>query len=86
VAGLDVLPEESALREEAALLYSVYREKSDLVTLLVNHVLLRLRNVIITPHSAFNTQEAVERILETTVDNILAFAHGEPRSIAGRRK
>lgn len=85
MAGLDVLPEESAVREEAALLYSVYREKSDLETLLLNHVLLRLRNVI-TPHSVFNTQEAVERILETTVDNILAFAHGEPRSIAGRRE
>jgi len=85
-AGLDVLPEESAVREEAELLYSVYREKYDLETLLVNHILLRLRNVIITPHSAFNTREAVERILGTTVDNILAFARGEPRSIAGRRK
>lgn len=85
-AGLDVLPEESAVREEAELLYSVYREKYDLETLLVNHILLRLRNVIITPHSAFNTREAVERILGTTVDNILAFARGEPRNVAGKGK
>lgn len=85
-AGLDVLPEEAAVREEAELLYSVYRRKYDLETLLVNHILLRLRNVIITPHSAFNTQEAVERILETTVDNIRSFARGEPRNVAGTRK
>jgi D-lactate dehydrogenase len=42
-AGLDVLPEESAVREEAELLYSVYRKKYDLETLLVNHILLRPR-------------------------------------------
>jgi D-lactate dehydrogenase len=85
-AGLDVLPEEAAVREEAELLHSVYREKYDLETMLVNHILLRLRNVIITPHSAFNTREAVERILGTTVDNILAFARGEPGNVAGKGK
>lgn len=84
-AGLDVLPEEAAVREEAELLYSVYRRRYDLETLLVNHILLRLRNVIITPHSAFNTREAVERILETTVDNIRSFARGEPRNVVGNR-
>jgi len=81
-AGLDVLPEEGGVREEAELLYSVYREKYDLETMLVNHILLRLRNVIITPHSAFNTREAVERILSTTVDNILSFARGKPKNVA----
>ena len=82
-AGLDVLPEEPVVREEAELLRSVYRKKHNLETLLADHVLLRLRNVIITPHSAFNTCEAVQRILETTVDNIAAFARGEPVNIVG---
>lgn len=81
-AGLDVLPEESAIREEAELLHSVYQKKCDLETLLVNHILLRLRNVIVTPHSAFNTKEAVGRILSTTVDNIASFVRGETRNIA----
>jgi D-lactate dehydrogenase len=36
-----------------------------------------MRNVIITPHSAFNTKEAVERILITTGENIIGFAKGE---------
>ena len=80
-AGLDVLPEEGGIREEAELLRSVYDRKYDLETMLLNHILLRLRNVIITPHSAFNTREAVERILSTTVDNIASFSRGEPENV-----
>jgi D-lactate dehydrogenase len=80
-AGLDVLPEEGGIREEAELLRSVYGKKHDLETMLLNHILLRLRNVIITPHSAFNTREAVERILSTTVGNIASFTRGEPENV-----
>jgi hypothetical protein len=36
---------------------------------------------IITPHSAFNTREAVERILRTTVGNIASFSRGEPENV-----
>jgi len=80
-AGLDVLPEEGDIREEAELLRSVYDKKHDLETMLLNHILLRLRNVIITPHSAFNTREAVERILSTTVGNIASFTRGESENV-----
>lgn len=76
-AGLDVLPEEPVIREEAELLRSAFNREHDLETLLADHILLRLRNVIITPHSAFNTREAVQRILDTTRDNIQAFLAGE---------
>lgn len=79
-AGLDVLPEEPTVREEAELLRSLYREKHDLETLLANHVLLRLRNVYITPHSGFCTREAVQRILDVTVSNIEAFSKGDPQN------
>lgn len=78
-AGLDVLPDEPIIREEAELLRSVYERRHDLSTLLADEVLVRMRNVIVTPHSAFNTREAVQRILETTVENILAFVDGRPR-------
>jgi len=81
-AGLDVLPEEPVVREEAELLRSVYESRHDLNNLLAGQVLIHLRNVIVTPHSAFNTREAVERILETTVDNLAAYAEGRPRNIA----
>jgi D-lactate dehydrogenase len=80
-AGLDVLPEEGGIREEAELLRMVYDRKYDLETMLLNHILLRLRNVIITPHSAFNTREAVERILSTTVGNIVSFTRNEPENV-----
>jgi D-lactate dehydrogenase len=80
-AGLDVLPEEGGIQEEAELLRSVYDKKHDLETMLLTHILLHLRNVIITPHSAFNTQEAEERILSTTVGNIASFSRGEPENV-----
>ncbi|MFW5828941.1 MAG: hydroxyacid dehydrogenase [Planctomycetota bacterium] len=72
-AGLDVLPEEPVIREEAELLRSVYGEGQDLRTLLADTVLIRMRNVVVTPHSAFPTREAVQRILDTTAANIRAF-------------
>ncbi len=79
-AGLDVLPEEPVIREEAELLRSVYEREHNLETLLANHVLTHMRNVVVTPHSAFNTREAVRRIIDTTTANIRAFARGEPQN------
>ncbi len=79
--GLDVLPEEPTIREEAELLRSAFQRSHNLETLLANHILLRMRNVYITPHSAFDTREAVERILDTTIGNILAFVEGKPRNV-----
>lgn len=85
-AGLDVLPDEPMMREEAELICSIFCDQYDLRNLVANHVLLRMRNVIVTPHSAFNTREAVSRIVRTTVDNIRAFLNGAPRNVvAGPR-
>lgn len=83
-AGLDVLPDEPTIREEYELLHSFFREKHDLETLLAGHILLRLRNVIITPHSAFYTQEAIGRIIDTTIMNIRAFAAGEAINVVNQ--
>ena len=80
-AGLDVLPEEPVIREEAELLRSVYEQRHDLNTLLANHVLVHMRNVVVTPHRAFNTREAVGRILDTTIENIRAYAKGQPINV-----
>ncbi|MHB9029799.1 MAG: hydroxyacid dehydrogenase [Candidatus Latescibacterota bacterium] len=80
-AGLDVLPEEPVIREEAELLRSVYRKEHNMEDLLADCALLRLRNVIITPHNAFNTREAVQRIVDATVENISSFTRGEPLNI-----
>jgi D-lactate dehydrogenase len=80
-AGIDVLAEEPVIREEAELLRSVYERSHDLEALLADHVLIRLRNVVVTPHSAFNTREAVGRILDTTVENISACLRGEALNV-----
>ena len=36
-----------------------------------------MENVLVTPHNAFNTKEALLRILETTVENIKGFKKGK---------
>jgi D-lactate dehydrogenase len=74
-AGLDVLEGEELIKEERQLLSREFPEET-LKTLLKNHILLHRENVVITPHIAFNSREAVGRILETTVRNIRAFLEG----------
>lgn len=78
-AGLDVLEGEEAVREERELLSSRYDEER-LRSVIRNHILLKREDVIITPHIAFNSREAVERILATTVENIRGFLRGAPQN------
>jgi D-lactate dehydrogenase len=80
-AGLDVLPSEPLIREEAELISSIYREETDIRDLVADHVLLNMPNVVVTPHSAFNTREAIGRIVATTVANIDAFLGGHPINV-----
>lgn len=80
-AGLDVLAEEPIVREEAALLHSYHRKSNKLESILADHILLRMGNVIVTPHTAFNTKEAVERILQITRENITSFFEGEGQNL-----
>jgi D-lactate dehydrogenase len=75
-AGLDVLEEEGVVRDELDFLVSGHPEEHNLKTILADHILIDLPNVIITPHNAFNTQEALTRILNTTIENIKGFLKG----------
>lgn len=84
-AGLDVLDEEGYVADEMRLLGSQHPKHEELKTLLLNHYLIDHPRVIITPHNAFNTVEALERILDTTVDNIYAFAQGKPVNLVDIR-
>lgn len=80
-AGLDVLEEEPMLREEHELLHKDVQIEN-LKTVLEDHMLLNNPKVIITPHNAFNSREALERILNTTSENILGFLAGTPKNTA----
>lgn len=82
-AGLDVLADEPLIREEAELVCSLFSGQHDLRDVVADHILLHMPNVIVTPHSAFNTREAIGRIVETTVANIECFMAGLPRNLVG---
>jgi D-lactate dehydrogenase len=71
--GLDVLEEEKALKEERQLLAKQYMDTGNLRIQILNHVLLHNENVIITPHNAFNSQEALQEILDQTAETINQF-------------
>ncbi|GBC90844.1 hypothetical protein HRbin14_01599 [bacterium HR14] len=43
-------------------------------------MLLKRENVVFTPHIAFNSHEAVRRILDTTLQNLKAFLQGRPQN------
>ncbi len=79
--GLDVLEEEATLKEERELLTAEFLKSCDLKTQLLNHVLLTREEVIITPHNAFNSKEALTEIIDTTVANINGFIAGRPQNI-----
>jgi D-lactate dehydrogenase len=86
-AALDVLEEEGVVKDELSFLTSSAPAKSpDLKTVLANHILIDLPNVIVTPHNAFNTKEALERIMDTTVDNIRNYIIGQPTSVVSQHE
>lgn len=80
-AALDVLEEEGDLGDELELLASEHPNAEGLKTALENHFLIHHPRVIVTPHVAFNTDEAVRRIVGTTIDNIVAFTNGKPKNL-----
>ncbi len=82
-AGLDVLEEEEVLDKPWAL-FDSYINRDDLQELVTAHILREKPNVLITPHNAFNTKEAIERIVKTTYENIKNFLAGQPTNLVTR--
>jgi D-lactate dehydrogenase len=79
-AGLDVLEGEQLIMEEKELLHNT--TNSELMEELVrNHIILRRDNVVFTPHIAFFSQEALERILDTTIENIQGYINKKPINV-----
>jgi D-lactate dehydrogenase len=56
---------------------------SEVRSLMHHSILVAHPNVIVTPHIAFNSFEAIERINRITVDNIRAFISGAPQNLVG---
>ena len=72
-AGLDVLEKEETITDFDSIIELNRLDKFTLEQTIINSQLFKLDNVIITPHIAYNTKEAIQRILTTTMNNIEEF-------------
>jgi len=77
--ALDVFEGEEALIEDAYLDGSFSSETLQ-NSLLVSY-LAKQERVIITPHNAYNTRDALFRMLSTVVENLRAFLEGKPKNV-----
>lgn len=82
-AGLDVLEEEGRMNDLAQLATEDAPDPCRLQVMLANQYLIDHAGVLVMPHNAFNTKEARERILQTTVENVEAVAAGAPQNVVG---
>ncbi len=76
--GADVLEDERILKDEKNLLRNGKLKETEMKMINLNHELMKMPNVIVTPHIAFYTREAVNEILKVTVLNIKSFIAGNP--------
>lgn len=79
-AGIDVLEGENVIQEERQILSHHCLDHASFKTLYLDHVLMGRDNVIITPHNAFNSTEALHLILDVTVQNLLDFQQQKPQN------
>ncbi|MGE3913154.1 MAG: hydroxyacid dehydrogenase [Chloroflexota bacterium] len=82
-AGLDVFEGEDMVNREEQLLATPGGAEEQLRAAMRLHLLQRRENVVLTPHIAFNSHEAVRRIIDTTIGNIQAFMSGDPTNLVG---
>lgn len=75
-AGLDVIEGEEYIKEEKQCLHEDCGP-AHLARIKQNHNLLSRDNVVFTPHIGFYSEEALRRILDTTITNITHFAEGK---------
>lgn len=75
-AGIDVLDDEGLLKEEKQF-FSRYFKLEDYQTAMAEHALMRHPSVLVTPHNAFNSKEALRNIMQTTVDNLEGMLDGD---------
>ena len=80
-AGLDVFEGEDMVNREEQLLATPEGAEAQLRAAMRLHLLQRRENVVLTPHIAFNSHEAVRRIIDTTIANIRAFVDGQPSNV-----
>jgi len=72
--GLDVLEDENLIQNHEEVI--TCGDQCKIKTTLFNQMIIDHPNAIVTPHNAFNSIEALRRIVDVTADNIKSFAGG----------
>lgn len=78
-AGLDVIEGEELIKEEKEFLHS--HRKLDLKKihqLALDHDIIRNEKVVFTPHIAFYSEEAIQRILNVTIEDVKSCLKNKP--------
>lgn len=84
-AALDVLEAENLLAvEEEILLLRPGASKQSLELAAEHSILMKMPNVVLSNHNAYNSREALQRINATTVDNIVSFVSGQPTNVVSQ--
>lgn len=80
IAGvaLDVLEGEAEMKNEKVRTKHLQMTRTQESIYRENHALLKDHNVLITPHCAFYTREAIDRILNTTIENMNSYFKSKP--------
>lgn len=78
-AGLDVIEGEERIGDEAQMAASG-APREDLAVAVQRYALLNRDDVVLTPHMAFYSREALHRLMEVTCENIHAFLEGRPKN------
>ncbi len=80
-AGLDVVERENLMNlDDEMELLSSPRSQKDLAFIAEHMILEKLPNVVLAPHNAFNTIEALDRIRNTSFQDINAYLSGTPQN------
>ncbi len=78
-AGIDVIEGEELIKEEKELLHEPRRLNIRKIhQLALDHRIIKNEKVVFTPHIAFYSKEAVQRILDITIENITSFTKKRP--------
>ncbi len=78
-AGLDVFEDEELINAPKKVLKNL-KDKKKITNNLINAQIIDHPNTIVTPHNAFNSTEAIKRIIDTAVDNVKKFVKGDKQN------
>lgn len=84
-AGIDALEDEQFMQDPEKLISSKM-QPYNIKTSLMNNIIIDHPNTIVTPHNAFNSTEALQRIFDTTVDNIKKYYEDETQNDVTKKK